>query len=130
MNKYLDELLPIFMPVEPNKQSINHILASNEVGVSESILYRYIDNGYLDAKNIDLKRKVRYKPRTESKDSQVPKEDKPDKIGRKYVDFLAYTDANPKLRICEMDTVSFLGTLSMKTFKKKEEFNSCIAKNG
>lgn len=101
--------------IKENKQSINHILASNEVGVSESTLYRYIDQGYLDAKNIDLKRKVRYKPRTSINAHKTPKEDKPDKTGRKYIDFLAYTDANPKCRISEMDTV----------YGKKEE-SKCI----
>ena len=101
--------------IKENKQSINHILASNEVGVSESTLYRYIDQGYLDAKNIDLKRKVRYKPRAVSKDNQSSKEDKPTTLGRKYIDFLAYADANPKCRISEMDTV----------YGKKEE-SKCI----
>lgn len=30
---------------------------------SEKTLYNYIDNGFFDARNIDLPRKVRYRPR-------------------------------------------------------------------
>ncbi len=42
--------------------SIEVIIAMNKLNISTSTVYRLIDQGFLSVKNIDLKRKVRYKP--------------------------------------------------------------------
>ena len=49
--------------VKNQKQSIYHVFKSNDVDFSNSIssLYHYIDKNYLEVKNIDLARRVRYK---------------------------------------------------------------------
>lgn len=83
-------------------QTIDHILLSNEVGISRSTLYRYIDEGLLDIKNVDLKRRVKYKLKRKVKEKKILKVSKK---GRKYLDFLAFCKNNPDLRIAELDTV-------------------------
>lgn len=83
-------------------QTIDHILLSNDVGISRSTLYRYIDAGLLDIKNIDLKRRVRYAVKRKDKKIQRIKTNKK---GRKYLDFLAYISSNKIKYIAEMDTV-------------------------
>lgn len=84
-----------------NGQTIDHILASNDVGVSRSTLYRYIDAGLLDVKNINLKRRVRYVVKKKKKEPRI----KVNRKGRKYLDFLAYITINKTKSIAEMDTV-------------------------
>lgn len=96
---YINEVVS---PLVLNKgQTIDHILLSNDVGISRSTLYRYIDAGLLDVKNVDLKRRVRYIVKKKKKEARV----KTNKKGRKYLDFLAYISANKISKVVEMDTV-------------------------
>lgn len=102
---YLDNLVSPL--VKNNGQTIDHILLSNDVGVSRSTLYRYIDLGLLTIKNIDLKRRVRYTTnrKNKAKSSDNNKVEKAILKGRKYLDFLAFISKRPKANIVEMDTV-------------------------
>jgi IS30 family transposase len=70
--------------------------------VSQSTLYRLVDYNCLDAINLDLKRKVRYKPRRKKKQFKV---DKACKIGRSHKDYLAFRMEHPELRVVHLDTV-------------------------
>lgn len=115
-----------------------------ELNVSERTLYNYQEHGYLDTKNIDLLRKVRFKKRnkkTTDKDNQNMKE--PDYLkGRKYADFLVYLEENQTSYFTEMDTVegiigkgqACLLTLYIKEaeflfiFKISEQTISCVNK--
>lgn len=99
---YLDELITPL--IKEKGQTIDHILLSNDVGVSRSSLYRYIDKGLLSVKNIDLKRRVRYS-RSRKSGHKKPETVKANLKNRKYLDFLSFIKANPKARISEMDTV-------------------------
>ncbi|MBR0420412.1 MAG: hypothetical protein IJI66_14715 [Erysipelotrichaceae bacterium] len=90
--------------LKEKKQGINHIYNSAEVGISKSTLYRYVKNGILDIKNIDLKRQVRYKERNKS-DKESPKKEKPNRVDHKYIDYLAYCKKHPEARIAQFDTV-------------------------
>lgn len=78
-----------------------------ELNVCERTLYNYQEQGYLQTKNIDLPRKVRYKKRnkkTTNKDNLTTKE--PDYLkGRKHNDFLLYLRENQVSYFTEMDTV-------------------------
>jgi IS30 family transposase len=90
-----------------NGQPIYHIFASNELPVSERTIYNYFEKGYLDAKNIDLRRKVSYKKRYQHKtDKTILKRIKQ---GRTYEDYLEYIKLNPDASIVEMDTVISAG---------------------
>lgn len=99
---YLDDLITPL--IKEKGQTIDHILLSNDVGVSRSSLYRYIDKGLLSVKNIDLKRRVRYS-HSKKPARKKPETVKADLKNRKYLDFLAFIKANPKAHISEMDTV-------------------------
>lgn len=88
-------------------QPLTHIYAehSKELEVSQRTLYNYIDAGVLKIGNLDLRRKVGYKPR---KKKQVQSEAfmKQDfRKGRSYEDYLKYLEKHPGTPIVEMDTV-------------------------
>jgi IS30 family transposase len=98
----LDRLLT---PLIQKGQPLNHIYATHkdDFPCSKRTLYRYIDQGLLATRNIDLRRKVSYKPRKSRKPSA------PDPAYRKdraYPDFLIYAGYHPELQIVEMDTVT------------------------
>ena len=88
-------------------QPLTHIYAThgNEIDVSQRTLYNYIDSGVLSIRNIDLRRKVGYRPR---KKKQLPSEKfmKQDfRKGRSYEDFQVYMQNHNNLPVVELDTV-------------------------
>ena len=84
-------------------QPIYHIFKSHELPISERSIYNYVEKGYLDIKNIDLRRKVTYKKRYQHKvDKTILKKIKQ---GRMYDDYQNYIKLNPDSSIVEMDTV-------------------------
>ena len=70
---------------------------------SEKTIYNYVDAGIFSARNIDLPRKVVYKPRKSTHDSF--KVDKSCRIGRTYQDFLAFLSDRPDCPVVQMDSV-------------------------
>ena len=100
--KFLDDFMS---PLLLNGQSIHHICAHNPNMMirSEKSYYRYVDASLFSAKNIDLPRVVRRKPRRTN-----PTQFKIDKkcyVNRTYDDFKKYVSKNPEVQIVEMDTV-------------------------
>jgi len=98
---YLDEWLS---PLIRSGQSVHHIAANNadKLEVSEKSIYRYVDGGLLKARNLDMPRICRLKPRKSK--PVVHKIDASCRIGRTYADFerhLEETDAS----VVEMDSV-------------------------
>lgn len=85
-------------------QSISHIYSTHkdDIPFSSRTLYSYIDQNLLLVRNIDLVRKVRYKPRRKT---VRPTRDKAWLAGRKYCDFINFLDSNPESNVVEMDTV-------------------------
>lgn len=62
----------------------------------------YITMNLLTVKNIDLRRKVKYKPRKRQRNEpNKPKH----REGRSFEDYFAYISENPNLEIIQMDTV-------------------------
>ena len=98
----LDKLVS---PLIRNGQTMDHIFSEHkeDIPCSERTLYRYIDAGILSVRNIDLPRKVKYKPRKQSDTSE--KLSRECTIGRTYADFLEYLESNPDTNVVEMDTV-------------------------
>lgn len=92
-------------PLIHKGQSIHHICVSNpgQIMFSEKTLYNYIDAGIFSARNLDLPRKVFFKPRKSSHDSF--KVDKACRIGRSYQDFLDFLSSKPDCPIVEIDSV-------------------------
>ena len=99
--KHLDALVS---PLIKRGQSLNHICANNmdSLMVSESTLYRLVDYNLFSARNIDLPRKVRYKPRKHKKNFKV---DKGCRTGRTYEDFQKFMIEHPQLSVTQMDSV-------------------------
>ena len=93
----------IVSPLIENGQSIYTILQNHpEITQCEKTIYNYIDAGVLSVGNLDLPKKVTYKPRqshgTEINDIGVFE-------GRTYKDFQDYIKVSPDTKITEMDTV-------------------------
>ena len=84
---------------------MNHIFTNHgeKIPCSEPTLYRYIDEGLLTVKNIDLLRKVTYKPRKQTEQRTSLERACP--VNRTYEYFLSYISENPDANIVEMDTV-------------------------
>ena len=95
----------ILKPLIDRGHSVHHILANNRdtIMFSEKTIYNYIEIGALSIKNIDLPRKVRYRPRR--KIQMGYKVDKKCLKGRKYNDYLKFIEENKDIAIVQMDTV-------------------------
>jgi len=102
-----DELLALDKIVSPlimRGQSVHHIVTHNsdQFEVSEKSIYRYVAGGLLKARNIDMPRVCRTKPR-----KSKPVEHKVDsgcRIGRTYTEFLAFVETSG-VPVVEMDSV-------------------------
>lgn len=80
------------------------ILMNNpELKISERTLYNYVDNDYFKGiGNIDLPRKVKYKPRTKSsKEARNTK----NRENRTYEDYLSYMELHPYANVVQFDIV-------------------------
>lgn len=101
----LKQLDSVISPLLRNGQSLHHILANNRdiISCCEKTAYIYADNGLFSARNIDMPRKVRFRPR--KKKSVGLKVDKSCRTGRTYEDFRAYCSENPSLPVVEIDSV-------------------------
>nr|WP_295680258.1 IS30 family transposase [uncultured Lachnoclostridium sp.] len=108
MNQQPEKMQEIDMIVSPllrKGQSLSPIYASHggELGCSRRTLYKYIDLRVFTARNGDLPRKVKYKPR---KKRSIPKATKrAARLGRTYEDFTRKLQEFPDTRLVEMDTV-------------------------
>lgn len=107
--KNIDEIIS---PLVLKGQSLSHIFThhKNEINCCERTLYYYFDKNVFTARNIDLPRKVKYKPRKKSKLPIVKKSI--NRIGRTFDNFVKFIEDNPNTNIVEMDTVH--GTRSGK----------------
>lgn len=99
--KELHALDAVVKPLIMQGQSPYMIIASHpELGISVGTLYNYIEQGVLLTRNIDLKRKVKFKPRKIHKTQII---NRAVFIGRTYKDFKeSHSD---ELDFVEMDTV-------------------------
>jgi IS30 family transposase len=63
--KELKQLNSVMSPLLKNGQSIHHILTNNPDKIlrCEKTIYIYVDNGLFDGRNVDMPRKVRFRPR-------------------------------------------------------------------
>lgn len=100
----LDELIS---PLLKQGQSLAHIYAhhGHEIPCSRRTLYNYIDKGVFTARNIDLRRRVRYKCKERKKGTRISLSAREFRINRTYDDFCALLKRVPDSRVVEMDTV-------------------------
>lgn len=92
--------------IKDKKQSINQVYTNHSdiLYFSKTTFYRYIDEGIFSLNNLDLPKKVTYKPRKHQKDKSNKRE-LALLNGRKYEDFLLFKSEHPNMNIVEMDTV-------------------------
>ena len=75
----------------------------DELPVTDRTIYSYIDAGLLDARNIDLRRKLRRPERKKS--GPVLRVDRKCHMGRTYEDYQTYMAKNPDALVSQMDSV-------------------------
>lgn len=100
----LSELDDLVAPLIRNGQSIAHVYANHkeDIPFTTRTLYNYVEHNVLSVKNIDLPRKVKYKPRKKQKQ---PRKDHSWLEGRRYTDFTAFLEEHTESSVVEMDTV-------------------------
>ena len=88
-----------------NGQPISHIYSylEDQIPCTQRTIYNYFSKGILTADNMDLPRKVRYKPR--EKHVSPKDNDSSHRQGRTYEDFRDYILENMDTEVIEMDTV-------------------------
>ncbi len=101
----LNQLDDLISPLILKGQPITHIYAHHkyEIECSERTLYAYFEKHLFTARNIDLPRKVKYKPR--KKRTQIAVKKSAHRSNRTYDDFNYFTARNPEKHVIEMDTV-------------------------
>ena len=99
------ELDMIVSPLLKNGHSVHHICTHNAdmVPVCEKTLYKYADAGLLTAINLDMPRKVAFRPRRAR--STELKVDKKCRIGRTLDDYRSFMEENPSCQAVQADTV-------------------------
>lgn len=92
--------------IKDKKQPINHIFENNKeiLFFSKPTFYRYVNDGVISLSNIDLAKKVTYKPRKNDENVREKKEKFYLKT-RTYEDYLNYVEKHPTCSIVQMDTV-------------------------
>jgi IS30 family transposase len=103
--KELQQLDNVVSPLIKKGQSIHHICVHNANCImhSEKTLYNYTSSNMFSVCDIDLPRKVKYRPR--KKAGLIHKVDKKCRINRTYNDFNIYMKTNNFPFIVEMDSV-------------------------
>ena len=92
-----------------NGQSIHHIVKANKdkIRYSERSAYRLVDRSQTLVQPLDLRRKVKLKPRKH----YVYKEDNKNvRKGRTYADYIAFLAENPLIHPVQIDTVESVST--------------------
>ena len=102
--KQLNELSSTVVPLIKKGHSMAVILMNNpDLDISEKTLYNYVNNGYFSGiNNIDLPRKVKYKPR---KKTQKEPQNTINRKNRTYEDYLEYMNTHPYANVVQIDTV-------------------------
>lgn len=92
--------------IRDQHQSINHVFINNPdlLYFSKPTFYSYVNLNLFSFRNIDLARKVKYKPRKDDEKRRTRTESII-RIGRTYNDFNDYISKYPNASIVEMDTV-------------------------
>lgn len=100
----INDTLTVYM--KQKKQSLYHISKHNELGISSSSIYRYIEKQYLpDIRNIDLPKKSRYRKRIANTLPTVKEDRRVQYNGRTYADYLTYMQKNCHAKAAQMDSV-------------------------
>ena len=94
----------IISPLVRQGQSIHQICINHrdELMCSEKTIYNYVDACLLDIRNIDLPRKVRFRPRYKKPEFKV---DRACRNNRTFEDYEHYIKKHPDISVVQMDSV-------------------------
>lgn len=104
----LEQLDRLISPLIKQGQPLSHIYLTHqdEINCSQRTLYNYIDQHYFSVINLDLPRKVSYKPRKQNKkETEIPGY----RMNRTYECFEKHLQEHPDASIVEMDVVEGSG---------------------
>lgn len=101
----LRQIDDIVSPLLRKGQSLHHISVhhADSLMKSERTLYAYINSGLFSARNLDMPRTVRMRPRKNV--SKTLKVDKSCRIGRDFSSFRQFLDLHPDAAIRQIDSV-------------------------
>ena len=101
----LKQIDDVISPLLKKGQSLHHIAVhhTDELMKSERTLYSYINNGLFTARNIDMPRTIRMRPRKNV--SKKLKIDKACRIGRDFSCFEKYLKEHPDAAVRQIDSV-------------------------
>lgn len=101
----LKQLDDIVSPLLKKGQSLHHIAIhhADQLMKSERTLYAYVNNGLFSARNIDMPRTVRMRPRKAQ--PKALKVDKSCRIGRDFRCFTKFKEENPDIPVRQIDSV-------------------------
>jgi len=88
-------------------QHLYHILATNNLGVSKSTVYRHLNRGYLSASKIDFPRVVKFKPRRNALTHWIEMDTVIGRIGGKVLMTFDFTLCNFMFGLLLNDKSSF-----------------------
>ena len=93
-----------------NNKSIYQIKIENNDTIKKcvSTLYGYVNKGYLTTKRMDLPYAVTYKKRKHNKKYNYSENNKIDRTGHTYLDYLAFLHKHPGIYVWQLD---FLGAI-------------------
>ena len=103
----IDKINSIIVPlIKEQGQSVNQVYINHPdiLYFSKTQFYRLVDLGYFDLKNIDLRRKVKYKLHKDETPRRTREEAKV-RLNRTYKDFEKFIEINKDIDVIEMDTV-------------------------
>ena len=104
--EHIEEIESIIVPlIKYKKQSVNQVFINHSdiLDFSKVTFYNYVDKGVLSLTNIDLPKKVKYKPRKQTNNNY--KRDILILKNRKYENYLEYISKHPRLNKVQLDTV-------------------------
>lgn len=92
--------------IKNKKHSVNQVFINHHdiLYMSKPTFYKYVDLNIICLSNLDLPKKVTYKPRKKSKD-KIYKRELALSIGRTYEDYIIKIVNEKKLKIWQLDTV-------------------------
>lgn len=139
INRINEEIAPLIIK---KHQTVNQVYLNHPdiLYFSKSEFYKLIDLGYVNIKNIDLPRKVSYKPRKKNNGIRKTRRESIVRTNRTYVDYTNFIDNNPDINTVQLDTVegkkggkvfltiTFTNSLLMLVYLLDEQSTECVSK--
>lgn len=95
--------------IRDQRQTVAHVFSTHgeQMGISRSTFYRYVNDNKLTIRNIDLPKRVRYplSKKNIKRGNNTTIDNQSCRVGRDYTAFQEFIAQHPKANIAEMDSV-------------------------